>query len=211
MNVAIIDYGIGNLGSVAKALESTGARPKRVVNPSELSKFDAIVLPGVGNFTRCKNLLDKLGWSTAIRHEAIANRKQILGICVGMQLLADSGEEGAENDSSTLGLGLIAGKVKSLRKFGCRLRLPHVGWNSVYPKTITPLMRGINNETDFYFVHSYGFQLKTESNCVAIFNYGVDVPAVINNDNVWGTQFHPEKSSKAGLLLLANFLRGAGC
>lgn len=211
MKVGVIDYGVGNLGSVARALEEVGATPIRVDRSVDLHQVEAMVLPGVGSFSQCKKILDQDGWSRAIRDEVHEYCKPLLGICLGMQLLADWGEEGLENGAQTPGLGFVPGRVVSLKKLGCAARLPHVGWNSISPRLENYLLKGVPKGTDFYFVHSYGFLLQSERECVATTQYGIEIAAVVNHGRVWGTQFHPEKSSRAGLKVLNNFVWGPEC
>lgn len=211
MKVGVIDYGVGNLRSVVRALEEVRATPIRVDRALDLHQTDALVLPGVGSFAQCKQILDQGGWTQAIQDEIRGYGKPLLGICLGMQLLADSGEEGLTGGGGRPGLGFIPGRVVSLRKLGCKARLPHVGWNSVSPLLESSLLEGVPKETDFYFVHSYGFLTGTPNVCVATTHYEVSIPVVINCGKVWGTQFHPEKSSKAGLKVLHNFVWGSRC
>jgi glutamine amidotransferase len=211
LKVGIINYGVGNLSSVGRALEEIRATPIRVDRALDLHRADALILPGVGSFAQCKQILDRDGWTQAIQDEVNGYGKPLLGICLGMQLLADSGEEGATDGQETLGLGFIPGRVVSLRKLGCKARLPHVGWNSISPLQENSLLAGVPENTDFYFVHSYGLLTKTPGTCVAVTNYGLNVVAVINHGKVWGTQFHPEKSSQAGLKVLYNFVRIDEC
>ncbi len=214
MRVGVIDYGVGNLGSVMSALEQLRVVPTLITRPTELGSMDRIILPGVGNFSDCASLLEKGGWQVALDGEVRDAGKPLLGICVGMQLLASSSMEGGSTDAEekNLGLGLIPGKVESLRSLGCVLRVPHVGWNSVSPLTSQDgLFKGIPHDTDFYFVHSFTFVPELEEDVLARTEYGIPVVAAVRRGNVWGTQFHPEKSSRAGLRLLRNFIEGATC
>lgn len=212
MNVGIINYGVGNLGSVYRALMNLDVNPVLIKNPKDIYNFDSIILPGVGNFKKCKLLLDDLGWSSQIQEAILSKKTPILGICLGMQLLADYGHEGiVNNDFPTRGLGLIAGEVIKMKSFGCKERLPHMGWNSVRSTSKSRLMNDIPDGTDFYFVHSYVFNVKDKSDIVAVSDYSIPIPAVVGKDNIWGTQFHPEKSSKAGFKVLRNFLNLTKC
>lgn len=214
MKVGVIDYGVGNLGSVMRSLDELGVSPTFVTRAIDLNAMDRLILPGVGNFSDCAQLLHKDGWPEALRAEVLASGKPLLGVCVGMQLLASSSMEGVDASASegTLGLGLIPGRVEHLRKLGCDLRVPHVGWNSVSPITsIGGLFDGIPNGTDFYFVHSYAFVAAEQADVLATIDYGVTVTAAVRRGNVWGTQFHPEKSSRAGFRLLRNFIEGPTC
>jgi len=213
MKIGIIDYGIGNLGSVYEALNELGVTSCLVNRPSEMHTFDKLVLPGVGGFKSCKATLDDFGWTEAIQEEVLGFNKPILGICLGMQLLADFGAEGVAKDEFTKGLGLIPGKVVSLKSLGCKERVPHVGWDDVTSSVSSHyLMSGIPDGTDFYFVHSYAF-IPDNLDVISASCYygGVDITAAVSQKNIWGTQFHPEKSSKAGYKLLQNFIDGNQC
>ena len=209
VKVGVIDYGVGNLGSVLRALEELEVTPVRLRRTANIHQPDALILPGVGNFTECKRLLDVGGWSEAIREAASVYNKPLLGICLGMQLLADSGDEGAKDANGTPGLGLIPGRVVSFKTLGCSLRIPHVGWNSIVIKSRAHLMRAIPDGTDFYFVHSYAFVPQNPDHLLATTAYDVQVTAAVGRGHIWGTQFHPEKSSRAGFQILRNFLARA--
>ncbi|MBT8551994.1 imidazole glycerol phosphate synthase subunit HisH [Polynucleobacter paneuropaeus] len=206
MKIGVIDYGVGNLGSVIGAIEALKSAPILISHPEDLKTVDRYILPGVGSFTDCKAILDNDGWSSALNDQVLQCGKALLGICLGMQLLADSGDEGASKPDGTQGLGYIPGRVKSLVSLGCEMRVPHMGWNSLKKKGDPALLRGIPSDTDFYFVHSYAFVPDVEVDIAGIVNYGIDIPAVIVRGNIWGAQFHPEKSSRAGFKLLSNFL-----
>ncbi len=214
MKVGVIDYGVGNLGSVARALEVLRATPVLVDRPVDMHLNDCLILPGVGSFTDCARLLDQGGWTDAIKQEVHTFSRPLLGICVGMQLLADFGTEGAVGGDArgTPGLGFVPGSVDHLKKLGCTLRMPHVGWNEITRgKTPDSLFDGIPDGTDFYFTHSYAFAATNSSDVIATTDYGVPVTVAVRRGHVWGTQFHPEKSSRAGFRLLANFLAGPQC
>jgi glutamine amidotransferase len=207
MKVGILDYGVGNLGSVGRALEALRVTPVLVDRPVDVHGNDCLILPGVGNFADCKRILDRDGWSDAIRSEVLAYSRPLLGVCVGMQLLADSSTEGAEGQDCVCGLGLVPGKVEHLRTLGCELRVPHVGWNSVTCSVAADsLFDAIPDGTDFYFVHSYAFVPCDPADVIASTEYGVPIVAAVRRGRVWGTQFHPEKSSRAGFRLLRNFV-----
>ena len=207
MSVAIIDYGMGNQGSVRRALDELGCAPFVAESPGDLAHADRIVLPGVGSFGDGMRHLTEGGWIEALRGE-ISCGKPLLGICLGMQLLAQHGTEG----TPTEGLGFISGEVVRLDTLGCTLRVPHVGWNSLTCcSTTSNLLNGIPSGTDFYFVHSFAFRAP-EANLLATADYGIEFAAVVSNgQRVFGTQFHPEKSSKAGFRLLQNFLDIPSC
>jgi imidazole glycerol-phosphate synthase subunit HisH len=214
MRVGVIDYGVGNLGSVMQALEELRVTPVLVTRAIDMDSADSLILPGVGNFTDCARSLDKGGWTQALRDEVQVAGKPLLGICVGMQLLASTSMEGAADDSTNItpGLGFIPGRVESLRTLGCVLRVPHVGWNEVTSHTKSGgLFAGIPDGTDFYFVHSFAFIPDDPSHVVATTEYDIPVTAAVRHGHIWGTQFHPEKSSLAGFRLLRNFIENPIC
>lgn len=212
MKVGVIDYGVGNLGSVLRALEELQVAPILVDRAVDMHATDCLILPGVGNFSDCTRLLHDGGWTTALRDEVQGYKRPLLGVCVGMQLLADSSTEGVAEGQDTPGLGFIPGQVRHLRSFGCNQRIPHVGWNGITRKHHDePLFRGIPDGTDFYFVHSYAFAPRDIADVLATTDYGVPVTAAVRRGHVWGTQFHPEKSSRAGFRLLKNFIEGPTC
>ena len=202
MKTAIINYGLGNLSSVQKAFISIGAEPFVADNPKLLYEADNIILPGVGSFFEAMKNLKSQGWTEAIYDTVLNQKKPILGICLGMQMLASFGEEGGECE----GLNLVGGKVVNLNKIGCSLTLPHIGWNDISQKKPSPLLEDISDNMDFYFLHSFGFVLDDKENLVATTNYGVEITAAIQKENIFGCQFHPEKSSKLGKQILKNFL-----
>ena len=213
MKIGIISYGVGNLGSVYRAFEYLNTQAEMISNPLKIINYDCLILPGVGNFKKCKKILDDMSWTPNIKEAVLGKKKPILGICLGMQLLADFGYEGIVNDneSPTPGLGLIKGNVKKLTSIGCNERVPHMGWNSITKVSSSRLLKNIPDGTDFYFVHSYGFVPEDKTNIVATSNYSIPITAVIERDNICGTQFHPEKSSKAGFNVLKNFISWASC
>lgn len=212
MKVGVIDYGVGNLGSVLRALEELRVTPVLINRATDMHATDCLILPGVGNFTDCARLLDAGGWVTALRDEVQGYSRPLLGVCVGMQLLADSSTEGAADGQKTLGLGFIPGQVQHLRRFGCTLRVPHMGWNGITRmRTDDHLFDGLPDGTDFYFVHSYAFEPQDRGDVLATTDYGVPITAAVQRGHVWGTQFHPEKSSRAGFRLLRNFISGPVC
>lgn len=212
MKVGVIDYGVGNLGSVLRAIEELRVTPVLVNRAMDMHAVDCLILPGVGNFADCVQLLEKGGWPTALRDEVLGYDRPLLGVCLGMQLLADLSTEGAQAGQTAPGLGFVPGRVEHLRTLGCTARVPHVGWNGI---TQTPqashLFDGIPDGTDFYFVHSYAFVPQDPADVLATTDYGVPVTAAVRRGHVWGTQFHPEKSSRAGFQLLRNFIAGPAC
>ncbi len=213
MSVAIIDYGSGNLHSAAKAfervvLESGPVQPVAVTNdPDAVRNADRIVLPGVGAFADCRRGLDAVPGMTEALEEAVCRQgKPFLGICVGMQLMAERGREYSVTD----GMGWIRGEVCRITPRDPALKIPHMGWNTIDVRRPHPLLEGIPLGTDglhAYFVHSYHLQVEDPADLVADCDYGGPVTALVGRDNCAGTQFHPEKSQKLGLALIANFLK----
>ena len=213
MSIAIIDYGSGNLHSAQKAFEraamEAGLSTKVLVtsDPDLVRKAERIVLPGVGAFADCRRGLDAVPGMIAAMTEAVKGAgKPFLGICVGMQLMA---ERGLEHETSE-GLGWIKGDVVEIKPSDPALKIPHMGWNTLDVKRPHALLDGIPTGADgwhAYFVHSYHLLAKTDSDVIATTQYGGAVTAFVGHDNIAGTQFHPEKSQKLGLALIANFLR----
>jgi imidazole glycerol-phosphate synthase subunit HisH len=206
VKIAIVNYGMGNLASVRRAFEDIGADAYIADHPVALYEANRVVLPGVGAFGEGMKNLRAAGWTEALR-DAVSQGKPLLGICLGMQMLAGTGEEGGTSD----GLGLIPGKVRRLDTLGCKLRIPHVGWNEVQFKTNDAIFGGIPDCSDFYFVHSYVLIPDDAGHLIATAPYDCEVPAVVRNGNVFGAQFHPEKSSRAGRQLLRNFVSYVPC
>jgi glutamine amidotransferase len=212
MKVGVIDYGVGNLGSVLRAVEALRVTPVLVNRAQDMHATDCLILPGVGHFADCVGLLNKGGWVQALRDEVLGHNRPLLGVCLGMQLLADASMEGATNAQGVPGLGLVPGRVEHLRTLGCQARVPHVGWNAIARATAkSHLLDGIPDGTDFYFVHSYAFVPTDEQDVLATTDCGIPVTAAVYRGHVWGTQFHPEKSSRAGFQLLRNFIAGPAC
>lgn len=201
MQVLVIDYGMGNLKSVCRAIVYCGHTPKIVESPSEIIKGAKVILPGVGAFSDGMAALKLKGFDDELKQFAEA-RGHLLGICLGMQMLATLGEE----NGLTTGLDIIPGKVKRLGDNQPDLRLPHVGWNNVNHRCADSLFQGIPTGADFYFVHSYFFSPKEEEDVLGTAVYGSSFPAIVRRNNVYGVQFHPEKSQKYGLQMLSNFL-----
>lgn len=195
--IGIVDYGRGNLRSVEKALEKLGFQALIMSSPQEVAQARGIILPGVGAFADAMAALKKGNWLDPLR-EYVQAGKPFLGICLGMQLLFEIGEEHGEHQ----GLGFLPGRVV---KFPPGLKIPHMGWNNlkiVYPNI---LCRNIPDNVYCYFVHSYYADPADKTCIVATSDYGFAFPAIVGKDNVWGAQFHPEKSSPWGLVMLDNF------
>jgi imidazole glycerol-phosphate synthase subunit HisH len=201
-NTLIIDYGMSNLGSVKRAFEECGANVIVSETPSDCAQADHIVLPGVGAFCEGMAALVDCGWIAALRSAALEDNIPLLGICLGMHLLADKGFEGGE----TSGLGLIPGEVRRLVANSPEARIPHVGWNEVHHRSIHPLFAKIPAGADFYFVHSYHFIPDNAEDALASTPYCGSFASVVGRGNVYGAQFHPEKSSRSGFQLIRNFL-----
>ena len=205
IRVGIIDYGISNITSVLNAFLYLGCNVKIVSESKELSDFTHLVLPGVGSFPKgMENLIVK-GYDEAISNE-VEKGKPILGLCLGMQLFAESGEE----FKLTNGLGLIEGHIAKIDTGESGLRLPHIGWNKVTFKNNSVMASGVPESPAFYFVHSYSYSNPNESYVTGICDYSNEVVAFIEKDNIFGAQFHPEKSQADGLLLLKNFTKVSG-
>jgi glutamine amidotransferase len=200
--IGIINYGMGNLASVKNALDYLGIENKIIDNPSELEKIDKMILPGVGAFGMAMDNLNKSGFSSVIKELVSVKQKPILGICLGMQLLLESSTEHGNHT----GLGIIEGQVKMFDKDLIRLPVPHIGWNTVTPNILNKVLFK-NHETaaTYYFVHSYYCSIKDTSSVAGITEYGISFHSSIEKNNIFGCQFHPEKSQKSGLNIFKNF------
>ena len=197
--IGIIDYGVGNLTSVANALSYISVEPKICNTSDGLEGLHGIILPGVGSFPAGMKNLEQLNIIEALE-DKVKSGLPLLGICLGMQLLAKTSDE----FSLTSGLNFIPGSVKKIDDQNGNLRIPHIGWNSVIFNDCT-IARGLEKEEDFYFVHSYGYSESNEDYVKGVSHYGESIVAIVEKDNIFGTQFHPEKSQKAGLKMLENF------
>ncbi len=199
--IGIIDYGMGNIHSVQKALESLGAETLVTNNPREIDKCDKIVLPGVGAFDDALKELEKKGLSAAIR-ESIIGKKIFLGICLGMQLLFEKSEEG-----NLSGLGILKGAVRKFQ-VAKTLKVPHMGWNNLnLRQKDCPLFKDLKDNSYVYFCHSYYPAPQDNKIIAATTGYGVEFAAIVRQGNVYGVQFHPEKSQETGLKILKNFVQ----
>jgi imidazole glycerol-phosphate synthase subunit HisH len=199
--VAIIEYGMGNLDSVARAVEECGGDPMVTAEPSELEAARSIILPGVGAFSEGMKNIRAGGFDVALGEHVLRRGVPFLGVCLGMQLMASKGWEGGE----TAGLGWIEGEVRRLEPDGPGVRIPHVGWNEVRPEGPCPLLGGVAPGKDFYFVHSYHF-LAGAGSVLARTPYCGGFASVVGRGRMFGVQFHPEKGQKAGFQVLRNFL-----
>ncbi len=200
--VAIIDYGLCNLDSIVRAVEECGGAPIVTCEPEQVATADQLILPGVGAFPMAiKNLQDR-GLAEAILDRVGDGVTPLLGICLGMQLLATRSSEFGGAD----GLGLIPGEVKLLKPAALNERVPHMGWNEVARRNDCQLLQGVPPEKDFYFVHSYHLVCEMEADVVGTTPYCGSFTSMVQRKNVLGTQFHPEKSQRAGFSLLRNFI-----
>ncbi|CAA9557103.1 MAG: Imidazole glycerol phosphate synthase amidotransferase subunit [uncultured Thermomicrobiales bacterium] len=200
--IAVIDYGAGNLRSIRRALEAAGSETVVTADPAVVAQADAVVLPGVGAAAHAMDRLNELGMTPVVR-DAVAAGKPFLGICLGMQILFEHQEEGDSH-----GLGLLRGRVRSLVP-DAATKVPHIGWNR--SRVVAPGPLGAaGDERHYYFVHSYVVEPDDPADVAAETDYGVPFPSVVVRNNIWGTQFHPEKSGPDGLALIAAFVAVAG-
>lgn len=202
MQLAIIDYGMGNLRSVANAFDALGCAARITRDPRDLRQAERIVLPGVGAFGDGMQNLRQAGWIEALETEVRERGKPFLGLCLGMQLLAGLGTEHGQH----AGLGWVPGTVVRIGGGDSALRVPHIGWNDVRCRTKDGLYVGCGEAQSFYFVHSYVFQPDDPRSVSGFCHYGSEFAASIELDNIYATQYHPEKSQKHGLAVLQNFL-----
>ena len=209
MYVSIVDYGTGNLNSVSKALEVAAEQISKKINikisnkPKDILDSDRIILPGQGSYRQCALGVKNIpGLWDSLNQFVLIKKKPIFGICVGMQLFSEQGYE----EQVTEGFGWIKGSVKKIEINSKDLKLPHMGWNEVNVVKKNDLFVGIKNLSHFYFVHSFAFKAKDEKDVICITDYEKPVVAGILKENIFGTQFHPEKSQSNGIKLLSNFL-----
>ncbi|ABR91600.1 glutamine amidotransferase [Janthinobacterium sp. Marseille] len=199
--VAIVDLGLGNIGAVANMLLRAGGVPCLTSNPAELQQYSKVMLPGVGSFDTAVTKLDNAGFRDALR-QYVDGGGYLLGICLGMQLLADSSEEGVKP-----GLGFIPGIVKRFSfDAGSNLKIPHMGWNQIECAKAHPLVSELDQLSRFYFVHSYHFSCLDKNDELLRTQYGYEFSSGVQRNNVMGVQFHPEKSHRYGMQLIKNFV-----
>jgi glutamine amidotransferase len=196
--MAIVDYGMGNLRSALRGIEKVGGEARIIQSPREMIGARAVVLPGDGAFGQAMVNLRTAGWVEPLK-QACADGVPFLGICVGMQLLFEASEEMGQH----AGLGILAGEVK---RFPPGLKVPQMGWNQLHLQQSNPLVRNVPNDGYAYFVHSYYCAPRDSSITLATTDYGIDFASIVGRGNLWGTQFHPEKSQVVGLKILENFV-----
>ena len=206
MNVTIVDYKSGNISSVINSFNEVAQNKVKIEVTSNLKKIelsDKVVLPGQGSFKSCIDSLNKIeGLVETLNEFAIHNKKPILGICVGLQMFADIGFE----ETETKGLGWISGKVKKIDNKDGKYKLPHIGWNEINILKDSKIFKDIKNKSHMYFVHSYEFMPDDKNIVSTMIDYSTKIVSSIEKDNLFGTQFHPEKSDKLGLKIINNFL-----
>jgi imidazole glycerol-phosphate synthase subunit HisH len=205
MNVAIVDYKVGNVASVANAVRALGCEACVTAEPGGIRRADKVILPGVGAFETGMANLRALGLVDVLRDEVLGGGKPLLGICLGMQLLAEESFENGRHE----GLGWVPGQVVRLPD-DAGLRVPHMGWNNVEAVGEPSLFSSLGRDADFYFIHSYHVRCRDEADVRGVCRYGLPFTAALRRGNIFGVQFHPEKSHKNGLLVLCEFLHSQG-
>lgn len=200
--IGIINYGMGNLKSVSNALAFLNVKHLIIDEVKDLKKVDSYILPGVGAFGMAMNNIHKLGFKNELEEQILNKKKNILGLCLGMQLFFDSSEENGNFE----GLSWIKGKVKSLNKLNLNLTVPHMGWNDFNIEKESVLLHGLI-DYDFYYVHSFYCECDDRDDVIASVDYGVKIDVMLEKENVFGCQFHPEKSQNSGLKILSNFCK----
>ena len=207
MNVTIVDYKSGNISSVINSFKEVAKEKVNIEvtsDPNKIKSSDKVVLPGQGSFKSCVEALNNIdGLLDTLNEFTIINKKPLLGICVGLQMFADVGYEEIE----TKGLGLIAGKVSKIDNQNGKFKLPHIGWNEIEIQKESKIFKDIKNKSHMYFVHSYEFIPEDKSVISATTDYSSKIVCSIERDNLFGTQFHPEKSDKKGLKIIENFIK----
>ena len=207
MNVTIIDYNSGNISSVINSYKEVAKEKVKIEVTSNLKKIkssDKVVLPGQGSFKSCIDALNSInGLADTLNEFVICNKKPLLGICVGLQMFADIGYE----EKETKGFGWIQGKVSKINNQNNKYKLPHIGWNEINILKNSKIFKDIKNNSHMYFVHSYEFIPNDKSVITATTDYSSNIVCAVEKDNIFGTQFHPEKSDKTGLKLIENFLK----
>ncbi len=202
-NIKIIDMGLGNINSISKCIQFLNYEFQVIKDPSYLDEDCKIIFPGVGSFNYAMKLLESGGWIQPLKDHVLKKKKMFLGICLGMQLMAS---KGYENNIECNGLDFLKAEVKNLKKLGCSLKVPHTGWNGISIKNTNNILKDISNVSDYYFNHSCVVVPDNNNIIVTTTTHEIEFASIINYENVYGIQFHPEKSSNAGKTLLKNFL-----
>lgn len=200
--LAVVDYGMGNLHSVLKQLKTLGIEPFIASDPEDVARADKLVLPGVGHFAKAMANLEERGLLEALQREVLVGGKPLLGICLGMQLLAKRSEEGDVGGFGWLDATVVRFQVSDPRVF----KVPHIGWNTMKAAQDSPLFEGLPDESEFYFVHAYHWKSTDEAYAIGHTEYDGRFVSAVQKDNIFGVQFHPEKSFQAGMRLFRNFL-----
>jgi len=198
--ITVIDYGMGNLGSVINMLKKIGVASKITSDLEEIKTATKLLLPGVGSFDKAMQRINDSGIKEVLDYKALKEETPVLGICLGMQLLTNNSEEGIEK-----GLGYINASTKKFTFQDNKLKVPHMGWNLVEKSTLSQLTTNFDEESRFYFVHSYYVEVEKQENSILKTTYGLEFDSAIQHKNIYGAQFHPEKSHKFGMKLLKNF------
>ena len=207
MKVTIVDYNSGNISSVINSFKEVAKEKVNIEvtsDPNKIKSSDKVVLPGQGSFKSCVEALNNIdGLLDTLNEFTIINKKPLLGICVGLQMFADIGYE----ETETEGLGWISGKVLKIDNQNGKYKLPHIGWNEISITKYSKIFEGIENKSHMYFVHSYEFKPEDKSVISATTDYSSNIVCSIEKENIFGTQFHPEKSEKIGLKIIDNFIK----
>ena len=207
MNVTIVDYNSGNISSVINSFKEVAKDKVNIEVTSNLNKIkssDKLVLPGQGSFKSCVDALNNInGLVDALNEFVISNKKPLLGICVGLQMFADIGYE----ETETIGLGWVSGKVSKINNQNGKFKLPHIGWNEICIMKDSKIFKDIENKSHMYFVHSYEFVPEDKNVISATTDYSSNIVCSVEKENIFGTQFHPEKSDKIGLKIIENFIK----
>lgn len=200
--IGIVNYGAGNIKALVNQFDILNIAYSVINDSKDFKTVDKIILPGVGSFDYCKSQLINSNLLETLNENVLVREKPVLGICVGMQLMAQSSEEGELS-----GLSWISGKVRKFdtRWFATKPTIPHMGWNSIIPNGDSAILKGIDSNQGFYFVHSYFFEAESDKNILCRTKYGIEFHSGVNHNHIFGVQFHPEKSHQNGSILLTNF------